>query len=81
MFSTLSEREIIISAIFILSSINAFNLDQYKIFWDLPTTHTDLLGTVSLSSAKCFQLGPVKSFVIWERINPFPNDKAQTIPN
>ena len=31
MFSILSEREIIISATFILSSANAFNLDQSKI--------------------------------------------------
>ena len=67
MFSILSEREIIISAKFFLSSANAFNLDQSKIL----SFDEELISTFQLLSAASLNLGRSQNRVLGNVI-PYP---------
>ena len=59
MFSTPSEREIIISAVFILSSANALNFDLSKM---LPCGKRLILAQMNLYSVGAFTLGKSLDF-------------------
>ena len=67
-YSTLLKTEIIIFV--------TFNFFSHNVFYStLLKTEIIIFVTFNLSSANTFNLGLVQNFVVWEWVNPLPDDK------
>ena len=61
---------------FNLDQKNTFNpLPDHKILWSGNGLNLLSANSFSLDESIAFSMNAPKCFVIWERINPFPNDK------
>ena len=56
-----------------LSSANAFNLDQSTMFLTLSGTEISILSYIYFVVCKCFEFGHIQNFVFWQRVNPLPH--------